>query len=281
MGFHLSRCPAPGSSHLGAEDSWTSLVAGLQQSEHFAALFPWTPFESALCRSHECLCPLYAITPRLSSFLEGVKRTATTKIAFCQRCCLCIAWAFWDRIFALFVSSWQDLTSAVIASRKIITGPLSHSDYKSHIFLLLYICIYMWVCRHGFMCTSLGITYSMSMFIYIYICIKFRFLYKLSKWKSIIFIIISVFSRWEMLKWIQQNLWLMKHHQFQLPNRYKFHGSNVIMKTWKGRKIAEMWEESSSGNHVQFELFTFSQDRLNSKTKKSYLWAARDRKSVV
>lgn len=124
------------------------------------------------------------------------------------------------------------------------------------------------------MCTSLGITYSMSMFIYIYICIKFRFLYKLSKWKSIIFIIISVFSRWEMLKWIQQNLWLMKHHQFQLPNRYKFHGSNVIMKTWKGRKIAEMWEESSSGNHVQFELFTFSQDRLNSKTKKSYLWAA-------
>lgn len=50
------------------------------------------------------------------------------------------------------------------------------------------------------------------------------------------------------------------------------------MKTWKGRKIAEMWEESSSENHVQFGLIRFSQDRLNSKNKKSYLWAASKQK---
>lgn len=138
-----------------------------------------------------------------------VKTMATTKIAVCQRCCLCVAWAFWDRISSLFVRSWYDLTSAVIASRKTIT------DYKSHISLLLYICIYVYVCIHVYMCTSLGIIYSMCVciyiYIYMYVCIKFRLLYKSNKWKSIIFIT-SVFSRWQILKWIPQNLWLMKHH---------------------------------------------------------------------
>lgn len=142
-----------------------SLVAGLQQSEYFSALFPWTPL-SQPCVGHMNACVLFMPSHQDCPGFWGGWKNGNHQNNIMPEVLLVHTWAFWDRMVASFVSSWYDPTSAVIASRKTITGPLSHSDYKSHISLLLYICIYMYICIQGFMCTSLGIIHSMCVYMY-------------------------------------------------------------------------------------------------------------------
>lgn len=134
VGIHLHRDSAPGSSHLGVEDSWTSWCTGLVQSEHLTPFFPSAPTKSALYSLYKCPCVFYAITSRFSSFfwVKGWKNNNHQNVILLQVLLVC-GLTFWNRASPLFRRSRCDLTSAVITRREAITGPLSDSDSKNHI----------------------------------------------------------------------------------------------------------------------------------------------------